>query len=134
MVVSTFVFIRTKIDSLRHVVKIYHLMKTTWEVAADEYVHLSGIVLTPAMAKDRNLQKWGKDKLVPIPVSCRFNGGFVFTDKHGNEQWAKGFTVDKPVVPDGYELVSIASGGNLMVKHNTVDMIFHKKKLTTAKQ
>jgi len=109
-------------------------MKTTWEVGADEYVHLPGIVLTPAHAKNRNFQKWGKDKLVPIPVSNRYNGGFVFTDKNGNEQWARGFKVGKPVIPKGYELISIHSGGNLMAQPNTVDMIFRKKSLTTNKQ
>jgi len=108
-------------------------MKTTWEVGPDGYVHLPGIVLTPAMAKDRNLQKWGKDKLVPIPVSNRYNGGFVFTDKNGKEQWAKGFMVGKPVVPDGYELISIHSGGNLMAQPVTVEMIFRKKKATKKK-
>ncbi|MFZ9612565.1 MAG: hypothetical protein ACO29Q_04725 [Crocinitomicaceae bacterium] len=109
-------------------------MKTTWELGADEYVHLPGIVLTPAHAKNRNFQKWGKDKLVPIPISNRYNGGFVFTDKHGNEQWARGFKVGKPVIPDGYELISIHCGANLMAQPNTVDMIFRKKKLTTSKQ
>jgi hypothetical protein len=109
-------------------------MKTTWEVGADEYVHLPGIVLTPAMATSRKLQKWGKDKLVPIPISNRYNGGFVFTDKNGKEQWARGFKVGKPVIPKGYELISIHSGGNLMAQPNTVDMIFRKKKLTRTKQ
>jgi len=109
-------------------------MKTTWELSEDQYVHLPGIVLTPAHAKNRNFQKWGKDKLVPIPVSTRYNGGFVFIDKNGNEQWARGFKVGKPVIPKGYELISIYSGGNLMAQPNTVDMIFRKKKLTTGKQ
>lgn len=108
-------------------------MKTTWKVGSDGYVHLPGIVLTPAMAKNRNFEKWGKNRLVPIPISTRYNGGFTFTDKNGNEQWAKGFVVDEPVIPDGYELISISCGANLMAKPVTVDMIFRKKVLTKTK-
>ena len=108
-------------------------MKTTWEVGADEYVHLPGIVLIPAMTTNRKFENWGKDKLVQIPVSNRYNGGFNFTDKNGKEQWARGFKVGNPVIPKGYELVSIHSGGNLMAKPNTVDVVFRKKGVDAKK-
>ena len=47
-------------------------MKTTWEVGADEYVHLPGIVLIPAMTTNRKFENWGKLMAKPNTVDVVF--------------------------------------------------------------
>lgn len=40
---------------------------------------------------------------VMFPVSYTYNGGTII-----NGKWYKGYKVGKPIVPDGYELISMA--------------------------
>lgn len=88
-----------------------------WTVAEDEYIHLPGTqVVVPNTRR----------KLVKVECSCRYNGGTSFTDMNGVDQWAKGFKVGPPVVPDGYKLVSLACGANLMAHPPLLEMLLVK--------
>ena len=50
-------------------------------------------------------EKWCNSYLVTYPVSYRYNGGIIIDGK-----WYEGYTVPRPKVPKGFELVSIGCG------------------------
>lgn len=53
-------------------------------------------------------RKWNNGRLVEYPVSYTYNGGIVV-----DGEWYSGFEVPGPVIPEGYELISIGIGLNL---------------------
>ncbi len=50
----------------------------------------------------------GHGKLVTYPVSYSYNGGTVV-----NDEWFAGYEVGPPVIPAGYELISLGYGLDL---------------------
>ena len=44
-----------------------------------------------------------REGIVRFPVSYTYNGGIIVNDK-----WYKGYDVPSPLIPEGYELVSMA--------------------------
>lgn len=71
----------------------------------------------------KGLEKWGKDRLVQYPVSISYNGGIVIED-----EWYSGYEVPPPIVPDGWELVSIHCGLQLNARPPLATQIIRMKK------
>lgn len=70
---------------------------------------------------------------VTFPVSYRYNGGIVLTPKgrmsfdDPDAKWYAGFTVPEPIVPEGYELVSIGVGLQLNARPPYATMLLRKR-------
>lgn len=64
-----------------------------------------------------------KEGKVKFPVSYRYNGGTIVDGK-----WHEGFEVGDPVVPDGYELISLGIGLELNSKPPVCTMYLQKSK------
>ena len=62
-----------------------------------------------------------KEGQVTFPVSYKYNGGVVVEG-----QWFEGFEVGLPVIPAGYELVSLAMGLQLNAKPPLATMYLKK--------
>ena len=67
--------------------------------------------------------KPGKSVQVTFPVSCSYNGGTVIKG-----EWFAGYKVEKPIVPAGYELVSIGVGLELNAHPPSCTMILRQVK------
>lgn len=66
--------------------------------------------------------KPGKRIKVDLPISVSYNGGTVIDGK-----WYAGYEVPKPIVPDGYELVSSYSGAQYNAHPPTLEMYLQPK-------
>lgn len=65
--------------------------------------------------------KPGKTVTVTYPVSLSYNGGTVIEDK-----WYAGYIVPAPIIPEGYELVSIGVGLQLNAHPPTATMLLRQ--------
>lgn len=65
--------------------------------------------------------KPGRTVIVTFPVSISYNGGTVIEDK-----WYAGYIVPAPIVPSGYELVSIGVGLQLNAHPPTATMLLRQ--------
>ena len=73
---------------------------------------------------------------VTFPVSIEYNGGIILTPdgkmdincRNTKSKWYNGFKVPKPLVPKGYELISIGVGLNLNSYPPYATNVLRKKK------
>lgn len=68
-------------------------------------------------------KKWADGKLVTFPVSCSYNGGTIIKGK-----WYQGYLVPPPIIPDGFELVSIGCGLQLNACPPYATQLLRKKR------
>ena len=88
----------------------------------DGYWHMPQPEIKPVSRKAKNAFFRGEGFEGTYPVSYTYNGGIII-----NDELYKGFKVPPPIVPDGYELVSIGVGLQLN-SHPPYATVYVKKK------